>query len=1031
MRASGFLPSRVDQLSMTTEGKSVTNVSWLFDHLVSLSWMLAGEKGLTLLKVFVAGLSAFFLVRISIPGVSTWWSSICTVFAVVACSSDFMPLPELITILGMTLTMRFLFQHRMGKGVGLTWKLPLLLAVWCNFDPRAWVGAGVVVVYSLGSWLSGKLAARKQTLAAASDQQSLVVPALLSVLALMVNPFHVNSLLGPLTTYSIEYPAMQAQRTLDTAAAASSFDGRVDYYSTINPAAFVRFDHSQIAALALLLMALVVLGLARSTRDLGFLAAILFVMCLVVLAAHELPAAAIVAAVVAGVSAQDWYRRSFSMKYSTDTSELLLSRGGRAVTVLALALIGFCVVASRLPGAIPLGFGFDKETRITMETFRDQVATLNSDARILHTRIEQGDLLIWNGRKSFVDSRILPFGRPGDSESVFGKHSNILNTLLHPGPEPAIPPSDPQEKQKLENEKLQAIADAREALSEYRITHVMSRLAPPGQPDYTSMLNLSATGEWVPVSIGASAAIIERVAPGLSEVEMRRKVPSFPKIAFQTTELSPSGLRQFVSPPGFYEKHVYRSRPVTDSNKRMASHYLFLAGGQPRSLEEAFSSLAALTLVVRHLNLSLAERSDDAEAYEMLGRAYKNLAIIEQLVSGPASSERLKQVRYMQAVIAFRQATIIDPTHIGSWENLLLTYQQLNRIDLASEALNQWLVLAEKNPPGKGDEFEEFLTQRFVAKREYEDQIQQSDERIEESVKQQAQQAEAAADADEKSKVPEVGEAEAKEPSEAEAREASLAILSAVVANANGRPRKALDGLRENFEVVRSSPFATILFGQLLLEVGDLEEGHRTLAGLSQEALRQPKAFVEAEWQLPTAISQLGIGDYASAVETWSSQLGVMNKQVTAPQLYNGALFSMPMVADVNFVVNDTLPVWPFRAGLAMTETVHTANELRAEVSLLVAIAGLEQGNLKDAKVVLGRILSEYGETRSRSLAAVYYSMMDDKAEAFMTQNSANTWEEFEYPGEVLPAVPDSAPGSPAPPGASTTPGTGLPGAVP
>ena len=129
MRASGFLPSRVDQLSITTEGKSVTNVSWLFDHLVSLSWMVAGEKGLTLLKVFVAGLSAFFLVRISIPGVSTWWSSICTVFAVVACSSDFMPLPELITILGMTLTMRFLFQHRMGKGVGLNWKLPLLLAV--------------------------------------------------------------------------------------------------------------------------------------------------------------------------------------------------------------------------------------------------------------------------------------------------------------------------------------------------------------------------------------------------------------------------------------------------------------------------------------------------------------------------------------------------------------------------------------------------------------------------------------------------------------------------------------------------------------------------------------------------------------------------------------------------------------------------------------------------------------------------------------------------------------------------------------
>ena len=67
------------------------------------------------------------------------------------------------------------------------------------------------------------------------------------------------------------------------------------------------------------------------------------------LAAHELPEAAIVAAVVAGVSAQDWYRRAFSQQYTVDSKELLFSRGGRAVTVLALAALGFCVVASRLP----------------------------------------------------------------------------------------------------------------------------------------------------------------------------------------------------------------------------------------------------------------------------------------------------------------------------------------------------------------------------------------------------------------------------------------------------------------------------------------------------------------------------------------------------------------------------------------------------------------------------------------------------------------------------------------------------------
>ena len=137
MRSNGFLPTRVDQFSLTMDGKPVTNVSWLFDHLVSLSWMLGGEAGLTILKVLIAGVSAFFLVRISIPGISSWWSSICAVFAIVACSSDFMPTPELITVLGITITMRLLAQHRLGLAQGLIWKLPVLIALWCNFDSRA------------------------------------------------------------------------------------------------------------------------------------------------------------------------------------------------------------------------------------------------------------------------------------------------------------------------------------------------------------------------------------------------------------------------------------------------------------------------------------------------------------------------------------------------------------------------------------------------------------------------------------------------------------------------------------------------------------------------------------------------------------------------------------------------------------------------------------------------------------------------------------------------------------------------------
>lgn len=1031
MRANGILPSHVDQFSLTMEGKPITNVSWLFDHLVSFSWMLGGEKGLTLLKVLVAGLSAFLLVRISIPGVSTWWSSICAVFAIVACSSDYMPLPELMTILGMTLTMRFLVQDRLGKADGLVWKLPLLIAVWCNFDPRAWVGAGVIVAYAVGSAISDKLAAGNQRLATAAEKKSLIVPGILCVLALLVNPFHINSLLSPLTTYSIEYPAMQAQRNLGTDAAKIRFDGRVDYYSIFNPDAIALFDHSQVAALALLLMAGVVLLLSRSSKDLGFLVALLFVFGLSVLAAHELTAAAIVAAVVAGVAAQDWYRRRFSMKYSTDSSELLFSRGGRAVTVLALAAVGFCVVASRLPGAMPLGFGFDGETKITIDTFTEQLGKLDPDARVLHTLIEQGDMLIWSGRKSFVDSRVIPFGRRGDLASVFGKHGNVLDMLLlHPPGEPASTSSDPKEKNRAEAERQANLSAAEEALREFRITHMLSRLAPPGKADFRSVRNLSASGEWIPISVGPSAAILERISPTISQEELSKKFLNLPKLAFQQSTLAAPGLRQFASPPGFYEKYIYRQRRVTNANKRMGMHFMDLTVQEPQNPAQAQVALAALTLAIRHFNLSLTEVSDDAEVFQMLGQAYSMLGLTEQMLAGQNASERLSQVRYLQAVTAHRQATLIDPSAKGSWLLLLQLYQQRNRLDLAHDVLSKWLELEDVSPSNSGDEYEESINQMYRTKREYEEQMAQSDEQIAETVRQQSEMMQKKAEAEKPAT------ADPLNPEAVTAEAAAEVFLAAMAENSAGRPLKALQTFQGKQELVQANPFGRFLMAQVLLEVGELEEAHNMLRPVSQEALKQPQMMSSVDWQLYTAVSQLGIGDYPSAAETWASQFNMLNKQAASSQIYAGALYSLPMVADVNIAVNEALPVWPFRNGMMTSEIIQNANEGRAEASLLLAVLRLEEGNLAEARKIIGRIILEYGETRARTLAIVYFAMMDDQAASVLEQIQSGTWEEFEYPGEQLPteaAAPDSSTkppaGFPAPGG--TPPNGRPPGTVP
>jgi len=1053
MRASGGLPSRTDQLSLTMEGKSVTNLGWLFDHLVSLAWTLGGENGLTALKVVIAAIVGLVLSRISIPGLPTWWSSVCTGFAIVACSQDFIPAHELITVLGMALLMKLIVSHRIGQATGLLWKLPALIVVWCNLDPRAWVGAFVVVLYALGASIN-RLGLIRQGTSPDRAPAGMGMAATLCVAALLINPFPLASLASPLSTYTREYPAMQAQKSLRPELAAGSFDNRVDYYSVLNPGAIRLFDHSHIAALSVLLMAFAVLmlsmgsepsdprrssivgaffrglvrtiripeslGAGRPVREAGFIFVLLGVVILVTLAAHELPAAAVAGAVIAGICAQDWYRRSFSQTYSVDSSELLFSRGGRAVTVLAMALLGFAVVASRLPGAAPLGVGFDPETKITVETLSSQIQALDANARIFHTRIDQGDLLIWNGRKSFVDSRILPF--TSSANPVFEQHENVRSALLRP-PQDLSGVSDPNQKRQLEAEQQQSQLAAKETLQRYGITHVMSRLAPPGVPDYQTMLTLAATGEFIPVSIGASAAVLEKISPTMSQEAVAAKIPKFIDMAFRNLTPVDLGNRQFASPKGFYDRYVYRHRPFTNANRRIAQHYMALATTSPNSLEEAMSAIALLTLTIRNLNQSLHDFPDDTNAYVLLGQAYFRLGILEQSVNGGDTSPRLRQTRYFQAVAAFRQVVKAEPDSIRAWEGLMTSYEAMGRQDLLLEALERWLELAEKEKvsPEQQERFEQYRTQRFAQQREMEDLLVESDTQLDKQIEEQIAANAAAMEAQKAASK----SADAKDVSEENAEEAREAILSAVVANGAGRPRRALNALQDKAALVRGVPIGIVLLGQLLLETGELEEAHQMLLGLSQDALKQPEAFLGTEWQLPVAISQLGVCDYSLAEKTWSTQLKDIERELQNPAAYMPVLFSLPLVADANVQVNQPLPVWPFRHAMALGQQTSGSNEARAELMLMQAIVYIEQADTKAAAAILKSLMTELGDTRVRGLALVYYAMLDVDSQKVLEPFNVNPWEEFDYPGEPVP--PAQAAGAT---GNSPRPGAISPGAA-
>jgi tetratricopeptide (TPR) repeat protein len=975
MRANGFLPLRADNLSFTAEGAPVSNVSWLYDHLISALWAAGEGTALTVFKALMAGLIAWLLVNISVSGIPTWWTAICSLLAVVACSGDFIPLPELMTLLGMVLVVRYLHQHREGVSEGLTWKLPLLIAVWCNLDSRAWIGPVAICLYAIGcAWASRQQPGDPPVVTdSGRPLTSPVAAALLSVLALLVNPFPMNSLFSSIALYSVEYPTLQQQKSLRTQMASVSFDSRVDNYSMLHPDAFMSFDHTQISGLTLVLIAFVLLLMARDRRNAGIGFALCGVFFLAILATHELPAAAIVAAVAASTTAQRWYRANYSLQYTIDPRELFFSRTGRAVTVLGMAALGFCVVAARLPGNTPVGLGFDKDTLTTIETVGRQLKEIDPEARILHTRVDQGDILVWHGRKSCIDSRMLPFGRMSDPNSVVARHKQILDQMLLPQKE---------EKEEKEREKqMAAKAAALKHLQEMKVSHVMIRLSPPGSPDYRSVQMLTSSPGWILANIGPSAAVIERVNPGIPPAEMAKKVPQFSKMAFQDAVPLNLEQRDFARQPDFYQRFVYRTRPVISEFRRQAEHYLWLAGGQPRSIEEASLKLSLITLAIRSLNQTLNSDSQDAIAYRQLGIAYHQLGMIEALVSGDSPTAPHRDLRDLQAIMALRQSQNRLPDDPEVNELLMQIFLRKEYHDLALEYVEKVLNKVR----GLSDTAQ--MTESIKEMTELSKQLQNRIDVQEKGLKDYL----------------------AKEKAETDPAKRAIQIFTTAQELARGGfRRRSLQMLRQHADLVGRLPEGQLLTGRLLLETGEIEEGHRVLNQLGAAAAQQTEAYAGMGWHLPTAASQLAVGSYESAIGTWTDQLRNFERLAESSEPITSSLMTVPGAASAAPTPQAPMPTWPFTHLNALQIPMQLLSGSRADIRMMIALAHFENGDVAAAKIILQGVISECGESPGRNLATVYYSMCDSDPLPFLEKNSLDQWEEFEFTSVSTPTGSDT-----------------------
>lgn len=996
MRANGFLPSSQDSFSYTLEDQSTSNVSWLFDHVVCFVYALGGENALTTFKALVAGLIAYLLSFISIRNMPTWWSSVCVVLAMAACSVDFLPVTDLVTLFGMSLTLLMLHRHSENTASGLQWKLPVLIVIWANCDPRAYLGVFAILLFALGSSLRKSLA-EKAGDPPGCDASVLWKAGVFSAVALLLNPSPLASLLSVVTTYSVEYPTMAAMKTLSDPSAL--LDGRTEYYSIFTSGVHQGIEFAYVAGFAMLVIAFVVLGIGRSREDLPWLLMCVGFAALALWKLHELPAAALVAAAAAGLAAQRWYARTFRQEYTIDTMEVLFSRGGRAVTVLAMAALGFLAVADRLPTRTAIGMGFDPVLRETIESVGSQLAELPDKERFFNTRVAQGDLLAWHGRQNFVDSRTALFGKLADDASVIARFDSLRKSLV------ARPTEAQQDTTDESAEAVESPPGYNENwLTEYDgfgITEVMLRLSPPGQPAYPMVRRFILNQEWVQTSRGASAVMFRHVSGPETQSKFDIRDLAFRTEVEQAEESAEIDLDtpverfDFAREPGFYQKYLYNKRPTASAPLREAKHILQLdllpaqvafdiaraTGGDPNNTELMGllgRALAGPTLAIRGANKALLADPQNAEAHRTLGTAYLNLRSCEQAIANAMNSKDASSLRYLQAVMAFRQATIIEPEHADTWRMLTVLYSEQNRVDLALECVEKYLALEEEtlleNP-----EAEAMLTQLYEGRNEWESQVEEVKKQLEEIASQPLTE----------------------DPRQQAARE--LGVVQSL--SAGGHVLLALEHLKKAEGLLLRNPIANLLRGELLMESGEVETAYQILTQLAVAARehQDTEEFAGVKWHTPVALTHLGKGEYVEAVAAFDSNLSIFDRfETKSPDLMKSLVQMLPLIPAVDAIGGGgALPPWPLVLLQQGQVPFNAVPASRNEPRFMIGLLQLENGDLQAAQDAFTAVITEGGETPYRPLAAVYLLQLTDDAVDTLKNSFTSMWEEFEFPEEA------------------------------
>lgn len=891
----GFLPSAKDPFSYTASDRKWTNLAWVFDLAMAGVYSLGGGIGLSLIQGLLAALAFGLLAHTFRPQIRTWWGSICAGLALLVCYPQFTIQPELVTLLGISFVLWTLVRAEEPGQSRQLWRLVPLLWLWAQLDQRAWVGWFLLVLWTAGEKMSRDTAG--------DGEKSLLWKVTLASLGVMaIHPFLWESWLAPLRMYLTDYPAMRFAYPQPSV---------VDqgFYPLWHEFHWTTLNHRLIAALFLMVATVSTLFLNRSRIRWSHLSIVIGINALAVLATHELAVASLVNCVVCTLNAQTWYRERFGQIYSVDWRELLFSRGGRAVTVVSFFAMAWVILSGRLdgPNGKRTGVGFDVHLAGAMNDYQNLNAALYDD-HPFNFSMRQGDLFVWGGQKSFIDSRAgLFYGN--DDTNLLKVHNQVRRALRD------------RDDEKSDSSTWKA------AFDKYQIHQACPRLNGPfPAPDYHTFASLMSSSDFELTSLNASTAVF--VLTGSTEPAVTTFIREHARdpiqAAFRTkVEKTEDPIREFGKPATTYDNLFSLRRTHIPQGVQAAQHEYILAtaigsGSNSKRCAEAL-------LAIRHANEGLRLDPNSPDGYRVLGMAYSFLSQIESNALNPGGQPIPIKLRYFQTVAALQQGLFLQPDDAGIIRQLLHQYEMMGRVELQFELIRRLSEL----PPGPGTSAESH-EQELVRMKEAVVQLEEIVERIKTTINDQLNQ--------------------------------GLDRLQvATAASRAGGLISAIKTLEDDAIYLAKNPLAKLALGGWMIEVGRVQDAADQLNTVASLAIESP--FVA--WRDMTAISALTTAEYTKAIVLWDEQIRTMTAEQT-----ESTLQTLPFLTlNAQWLGADSYPTSTISKTAQMLQSVRIEGGL---LRLQTAMAQMESGATEDATKTLKRIVAENPISPFRPLVRFY-----------------------------------------------------------